>query len=110
MLKLILLIILTLLIGGIYAMIYDLSRENASVRPKRYADNSQTPVLQKIHERASAAFDLVENGEIKREVLLNEAEPYNSEKTVSSFIGTLSNPLLVGFISALKEVNYHEQI
>lgn len=108
MLKLILLIILALFIVGIYAMNRDLSKENIKVCKKTHTENSQTPVLQEIYERASAAFDLVESGEIKREVLLNEAEPYNSVKSVSSFIGTLSNPMLVGFISALKEVNYHE--
>lgn len=110
MVKLILLIILAVFIVGIGDMLCELRRDSVKVyrRICRYSVDPHTPSLISIRARASAAFDLVENGNIKREVLLNEAEPYDSVKSVKSFIGTLSNPTLVKFISTIKEVNYHE--
>ena len=72
MVNLILILLHIIPIFGIIAIVRKYKRYEANSHRKVYQCNTDyhTPSLATIRSRATTAFDLVENGEVKREVLL----------------------------------------
>ncbi len=62
-----------------------------------------------IKEQAKALFARLENGEVKKESLGNEALPDDGKNTCQAYQVMLASPARVEMITTIKEKAYHEE-